>query len=277
MTDRFIFSGPQARQYLPIENVVIFIGMLLVSLAVAPGIAVCLFIYSLTKYNREVIRYLVIAFILGMVATLPALVIQTISVDVRNDPFRHPILSYLWYAFVVVALSEEGSKYLVLRFYAYPKAVFKEPFDGVVFAVMIGMGFATVENIEYVIKFGLETGVSRFFLAIPAHAAFAVLMGYPVGRAKFEKGRSWWLMGRGLLVAVLFHGSFDFFLFLQQSQQAAKYFSTGVLSFGAFASFYIAVRLAMRALRMHQAMKEEEEEAEHRDQFLNNKQTENDG
>jgi RsiW-degrading membrane proteinase PrsW (M82 family) len=277
MTARFIFSGQPVRRYRPIENVAIFIGMLLVSLAVAPGIAVCLFIYSLTKYNREAIRYLVIAFILGMVSTLPALVIQTISVDVRNDPFRHSILSYLWYAFVIVALSEEGSKYLVLRLYAYPKAVFKEPFDGVVFAVMIGMGFATVENIEYVIKFGLETGVSRFFLAIPAHAAFAVLMGYPVGRAKFEKGRSWWLMGKGPLVAVLFHGSFDFFLFLQQSRQAAKYFSTGVLSFGAFASFYIAVRLAMRALRMHRAMKEAEEEAEYRDQTINHRPTENDG
>ncbi len=251
--------------------------MLLVSLAVAPGIAVCLFIYSLTKYNREVIRYLIIAFILGMIATLPALLIQTISVDVRNDPFRHPILSYLWYAFVIVALSEEGGKFLVLRLYAYPKAVFKEPFDGIVFAVMIGMGFATVENIEYVIKFGLETAVSRFFLAIPAHAAFAVLMGYPVGRAKFEKGRSWWLMVRGLLVAVLFHGSFDFFLFLQQSRQAEKYFSTGVLSFGAFASFYIAVRMAMRALRMHRAMREAEEEAAYRDQTINHRPTEKDG
>lgn len=256
--------------------------MLLISLAVAPCIAICLFIYSLNKYNRDAIRYLVIAFILGMIATLPALGIQTAATDVRNDPFRHSIPSYLWYAFVVVALSEEGSKYLVLRIYAYPKAVFKEPFDGVVFAVMIGMGFATVENIEYVIKFGLETGVSRFFLAIPAHAAFAVLMGYPVGRAKFEEGRSWWQMGKGLLVAVLFHGSFDFFLFLQQSRQAEKYFSTGVLSFGAFASFYIAVRLAMRALRMHQAMKEAEEESEARAQFLtnnvnDNKQTENDG
>ena len=234
--------------------------MLLFALAVAPGIAVSLFIYSMNKYGRESIRYLIVAFILGMVATLPALLVQTLAEDVRDEPGRHSIWSYLWYAFVVVALSEEGSKYLVLRGYAYPKAVFKEPFDGVVFAVMIGMGFATVENIEYVLKFGLETAVSRTFLAIPAHASFAVLMGYPVGRAKFEKEYSLWLLTRGLVVAVLFHGSFDFFLFLQQSRVAAKYFSTGVLSFGAFATFYISVRLAMRALRMHRRRQEEEEE-----------------
>ena len=236
--------------------------MLLLSLAVAPGIAVCLFIYSLQRLGRASMRYLVTAFLLGAAATLPALAIQLWSVDVRNDPAHHSILSYLWFAFGVVAFSEEASKFLVLRFYAYPKTVFREPFDGIVYGVMIGMGFATVENIEYVLKFGLETGVSRFFLAIPAHAAFAVLMGYPVGRAKFAPAgmseKKALLMLQGLGTAVLFHGSFDFFLFLQQSHEATRYFSTGVLSFGAFATFYIAVRLAMRALRMHQRRRGEE-------------------
>ena len=234
--------------------------MLLIALAVAPGVAVCLFIYSLQRLGKGSMRYLATAFILGAVATLPALVVQLSSVDVRIDPWRHSIWSYLWYAFGAVALSEEGSKFLVLRFYAYPKKVFREPFDGVIYCVMIGMGFATVENIEYVRQFGLETGVSRFFLAIPAHASFAVLMGYPVGRAKFEPQHSLALLLRGLGVAVLFHGSFDFFLFLQQSHEATQYLSTGVLSFGAFATFYIAVRLAMRALRMHQHRQEEEAE-----------------
>jgi RsiW-degrading membrane proteinase PrsW (M82 family) len=232
--------------------------LLLFALAVAPGIAVCLFIYSLKRYGAGSMRYLVTSFILGMAATLPALLIQLRAVDVRTEPWRHSIASYIWYAFAVVALSEEGSKFLVLRFYAYPKRVFREPFDGVVYGVMIGMGFATVENIEYVHKFGLETGVSRFFLAIPAHAAFAVLMGYPVGRAKFRQRRRLGLLLWGLLVAVLFHGSFDFFLFVQQSREITRYLSTGMLSFGSFATFYIAVRLAMRALRIHQAQRAED-------------------
>jgi protease PrsW len=227
--------------------------MFLLALAIAPGIAVSLFIYSLNKYGRASMRYLVLAFLLGAVATLPALAVQLSFEDVRTEPWRHSIPAYLFYAFVVVALSEEGSKFLVLRFYAYRLSVFREPFDGVIYAVMIGMGFATVENIEYVHKFGLQTGVSRFFLAIPAHAAFAVLMGYPVGRAKFQRARTFFLLLWGLLVAVLFHGCFDFFVFIQQKREATRYFSAGMLSFGAFATFYIAVRLAMRAVRMHQA------------------------
>jgi RsiW-degrading membrane proteinase PrsW (M82 family) len=179
--------------------------------------------------------------------------------DVRNEPSHHSILSFAWFAFIIVAFSEEGSKYLVLRYYAYPKQTFREPFDGIVYSVMIGMGFATIENIEYVHQFGLETGLSRFFLAIPAHASFAVLMGYSVGMAKFDQQRAVRLMWKGLLIAVLFHGSFDFFLFLQQSQQATAYLSSGILSFGTFASFYIAVRLALRAIRRHFSLSAEQD------------------
>ncbi len=225
--------------------------LLLLAVAIAPGLAICLLIYSWDKYEKEPISHLLVSFLLGIAATIPALLIQSFTHDVRDDSMHHSVWDYAWYAFAVVGLSEEGSKYLMLRLYAYPKKAFSEPFDGIVYGVMVGMGFATVENIEYVRQFGLETGVVRFFLSVPAHAAFAVLMGYYVGLAKFNKGGASLLMWKGLLIAVLFHGSFDFFLFLQQSQVAKQYVSAGLLSFGAFISFYIAIRLALRAIRMH--------------------------
>jgi protease PrsW len=225
--------------------------MFLFALAVAPAIAICIFIYSLNKYGRSSTLHLLLAFLLGMIATFPALKLQELTVDPRTHPWRHSIGYFAFYAFGVIALSEEGLKFLILRLYAYPRTWFKEPFDGIVYSVMIGMGFATIENIEYVRQFGLEAGVSRFFLAVPAHASFAVLMGYPAGKAKSDRSHAVWLLLQGLGVAVLFHGSFDFFLFLQQSQAAQKYLSTGILSFGTFASFYIAVRLAMTAIRRH--------------------------
>lgn len=234
--------------------------MVLLALAIAPGIAICLFIYSLNRSGKGSGSSLLLSFVLGCLSTLPPFLVQMLTEDVRSAPYRHSILSYAWYAFIVVAFSEEGSKFLVLRYYAYPKRSFSEPFDGIVYAVMIGVGFATVENIEYIWKFGVETGVARFFLSVPAHASFAVLMGYNVGWAKFEPGRSGWLMRKGLLIAVLLHGSYDFFLFLQQNRSVTRYVSTGILSFGAFATFYIAVRLALRAIRMHGELSEEEME-----------------
>src|SRR5580698_3181424 len=143
--------------------------MFLLTLAVAPGIAVCLFVYSLNKYGRGSMRYLVLSFVLGMAATLPAMVLPLLAEDVRDEPSRHSILSYAWYAYIVVALSEEGSKFLVLRCYAYPKKSFGSPFDGIVYSVFFFNETATIENIEYVHQFGVEIGFSRFFLAIPAH------------------------------------------------------------------------------------------------------------
>ena len=225
-----------------------------------PGIAISLFIYSFRRLGKGSVRHLIISFILGICATIPPFLIQWLAGDVRDDPYQHSILSFAWYAFIIVAFTEEGSKYLVLRWYAYPLESFQEPFDGVIYAVMIGMGFATVENIEYVWKFGVETGVARMFLSVPAHASFAVLMGYNIGLAKFRTQRKIWLMWKGLLIVVLLHGSFDFFLFIQQHRVVRRYVSDGILSFGAFASFYIAVRQAWKAIRLHAAKEEYPEE-----------------
>jgi len=234
--------------------------LLLLSLAIAPGIAISLFIYSFRKTGRTSVWQLVSPFLLGMCATIPPFLIQLAAGDVRDEPYRHSILSFAWFAFVIVALTEEGSKYLVVRWYAYPLDQFQEPFDGVIYAVMIGMGFATVENIEYVWKFGLETGVARMFLSVPAHAAFAVLMGYNIGLAKFQPERKRWLMTKALLIVVLLHGSFDFFLFLKQSRTALTYVSDGMLSFCAFTSFYIAVRQAWKAIRLHAAQEHDDDQ-----------------
>ncbi len=232
--------------------------MLLLALAIAPGFAICLFIYSRDRYDKEPLRYLVISFLLGMLSTFPALLIQLLAGDTREKVTSHFILSYAFFAYVVVALSEETCKFMMLRLYAYPKKTFNEPFDGIVYAVMVGMGFATVENIEYVWHYGFQTGFIRFFLSVPAHASFAVLMGYYVGLAKFNPRGRTWLMWRGLLIAVFFHGSFDFCLFLQQNEKVTQYISTGLLSFGAFASYYIAIRLAIRAIRLQHTLSEQE-------------------
>ena len=237
--------------------------MLLLALAIAPGIAISLYIYSTDRYEREPLGYLIVSFFLGMISTIPALTIQLLAGDIREKTTSHIILSYAFFAYIIVALSEEGSKFLMLRLYAYPKKAFCEPFDGIVYSVMVGMGFATVENIEYVYKFGLGTGIIRFFLSVPAHASFAVLMGYYAGLAKINPSRSFWLLCKGIFVAVFFHGTFDFCIFLQQNERVTEYISTGLLSFGAFASFYISFRLAMRAIRMQKALSKQEFEQNH--------------
>src|SRR5206468_175818 len=129
---------------------------------------------------------------------------------------------------------------------------FNEPFDGIIYSVMIGMGFATLENIGYVLNYGFKTGIIRMFLSVPSHGAFAVLMGYHVGLAKFDAPNAIKHMVKGVLLAIFFHGSFDFFLLLQNSFQVKQYVSNGLLLSGALVAWSIAIRMSIRSIRLHQ-------------------------
>ena len=120
------------------------------------------------------------------------------------------------------------------------------------------MGFATLENIGYVLNYGFQTGILRMFLSVPSHGAFAVLMGYHVGLAKFDKaprrrGAIQHIV-KGLLLAIFFHGAFDFFLLLQNSRQVKQHVSNGLLISGALVMWYIAIRISIRSIRLHEEL-----------------------
>jgi RsiW-degrading membrane proteinase PrsW (M82 family) len=119
---------------------------------------------------------------------------------------------------------------------------------------MISMGFATLENIGYVLNYGFKTGIIRMFLSVPSHGAFAVLMGYHVGLAKFDAPRGIQHIIKGLLLAIFFHGAFDFFLLLQNSAQVKKYVSNGLLLSGALVAWYIAIRISIKSIRLHEEL-----------------------
>jgi protease PrsW len=231
--------------------------MLPLALALAPGIAIAFFIYWKDKFNREPAKYLIVCFLLGMLSTIPAIIIQKSADPVLNNFFTSKtIYYYAAFAYLVVGLSEELSKFLMLRWYAYPKKAFDEPMDGIVYSVMVSMGFATLENVLYVQQGGLQVALLRMFLSVPAHAAFAVLMGYYVGLAKFNKERSGILLVKGVLAAAFFHGSFDFFLFVQQNAAVTKQVSTGLLALGAIASWFIAIKLSLKSIKLHRLLSE---------------------
>ena len=229
--------------------------MLLLALSIAPGLAIILYIYRKDSYDKEPKKYLLVSFLLGMLSTLPAIVMEKAGKFVFGETDAYsPISLYAFFAFIIVAGSEEGSKFAMVKWYAYPKKHFDEPFDGIIYSVMVSMGFATVENIMYVQQNGLGTAILRMFLSVPAHAAFGVVMGYYIGLAKFNKERSGLYLIAGLLLAMFFHGAFDFFLFLQESIRVKQYVSGGLLYVGALGSFYLAVRLSLRSIRLHREL-----------------------
>src|ERR1700687_6211433 len=120
-----------------------------IALAVAPGIAICMFIFYTDVYNKEPKFELFFSFFLGCLAILPAVVFE----DSFSSVLDGTVSGVAIFSYAVVAFSEESSKFLGLRLYSYKQKSFDEPLDGIVYAVMVSMGFATVENIIYVQKY----------------------------------------------------------------------------------------------------------------------------
>lgn len=215
---------------------------LLILSALFPVLLVILIIYYMDKYEKEPKNLLIANFFLGAIVSIIITTILYLLSDFVFTENENSILSQFIKAFFIVALIEEFSKYVIIRFVAQPNKAFNEPFDGIVYAVMVSMGFAATENIMYVLNGGIEVAILRAFTAVPAHATFAVLMGYYMGKAKFSKNK-WKLNLLGLSLAVLFHGAYDFFLFID--------FVPGIWV-GAFVSLVVGIILSIKAIKKHQ-------------------------
>lgn len=221
-------------------------------LAIAPGVAISFYIILKDEYNKEPRKHLLISFLLGVVSIIPAMLMELPLIWAEQLPFFKSTIGIACKAFLLVALPEEFAKYIMLKLYAYRQPEYDEPFDGIVYAVMVGMGFATAENMMYVYEYGIATGIVRMFLAIPAHATFAIIMGYFMGKARFSAHKEKLLLGAGLCWSVVFHGSYDFFLFLKDKQQSQTEFDIFML-LGAVISLLTGIILSKKAIATHLA------------------------
>jgi ribosomal protein S18 acetylase RimI-like enzyme len=109
-----------------------------------------------------------------------------------------------------------------------------------------------VENIAYVWQHGYSVVFARMLTSVPAHASFAAIMGYYIGKAKFDVAHRKKLLYTGLFTAILFHGSFDSFIFLSENRWLKQYVSEFLLFGGAVGSLYTAFRLSRKLFRLHQ-------------------------
>lgn len=181
---------------------------LLLLLAVLPGLLISYAIFRADKYEREPLAPLVLCFAAGAVVTIPVVLLERWAFASLGNPplpFGHTALL----SFGVLALSEESTKFMLLLALAFHRRFFNEPFDGIVYAVLIAMGFATLENVAYTNRFGLQTGLLRSLTAVPAHLVFGIVQGYFAGLAKFDRPNRNHLLARGLLISILLHGTYD--------------------------------------------------------------------
>ena len=189
---------------------------LLLLVAVAPAAFLLYQVYKCDPVEKEPTKLLVILLVLGAVSTIPAMILEGIGFDTILSGWHGGKYSYLFVSnFIVIALVEEGCKFIFLNIKTWKNSAFDYIFDGIVYAVFVSLGFAIAENILYVFQYGLGTGILRAFTAIPGHCLFAVFMGYFYGQAKYAdahglSGAKVLNLFSALAVAVLLHGTYDF-------------------------------------------------------------------
>ena len=122
--------------------------MNLLLLSIAPILIIIAYIYIHDKYEKEPPILLLGSFVLGaVVSVLIVLGLYVITGQLFPLTDKYSIWQQFVHAFVVVGLSEEFSKYVIVKYFAQPRKAFNEPYDGIVYAVMVSMGFACTENI----------------------------------------------------------------------------------------------------------------------------------
>lgn len=215
-------------------------SILLIILAIVPGVLIGYLIYRSDLYEKESPLPLSICFGLGVLSAFPALKLEEWG-DRMGIQEGQNFWMLILLAFVVVALSEELMKFIVLIAYPFQKSFFNEPMDGIIYAGMIGMGFATIENIFYATQFGTGTTIVRAFTAVPAHGIFAIVMGYYIGLAKMDKTKRTQYLVKGLGIAVLIHGTYDFFI-LQHYHEWLMLVATFVLLVSGFYAYQLIKR-----------------------------------
>ena len=193
-----------------------YLNPILIAAAVIPAVVLLVKVYKVDHLDKESPRLLWNLVVRGVIATVFAMLTEWIGEFVLSSFVQEGTVFYnfLLY-FIVVAVSEEGFKYLLMKQRTWKDPEFNFQFDGVVYAVFVSLGFALWENISYVLMYGFGTALVRAVTAVPGHACFGVFMGAWYGLSR--KYESYGMHSQSkvcrvvaLLSSIVLHGCYDF-------------------------------------------------------------------
>jgi RsiW-degrading membrane proteinase PrsW (M82 family) len=202
--------------------------VILLLIALAPGLFLAWYFYHRDSYEPEPKLKIIKIFFIGALMVAPAALAELLLVNITRVTTQG-IFHIFVLSFLIIAPIEELLKYFAVRKWIYNSLEFDEAMDGIVYTVSVSLGFATVENVIYVVAGGIGTGITRAFLAIPGHALFGALMGSYIGRAKFNPVKEEKLLVTGVVLAILCHGLYDFLVLTRSAFSSVVILLLGIL------------------------------------------------
>lgn len=177
-------------------------------IALIPGIFWVWF-YRRNDNNPEPRKLILKVFVAGMVITLPAIVFEYAAEFFFPFINAKSIITVIISSLFIVAPIEEYLKYYVVKRVALKNKAFDEPIDGVIYGVVAGLGFASLENLIVISAEGQGIIILRFATATLMHAITTGIVGYYLSMNKFSENNSKNTVWKGLLIAIVLHGLYN--------------------------------------------------------------------
>ncbi len=185
--------------------------ILLLLLSIFPALILLAYFERQDKGKKEPRKLRAKVFLYGILAVIAAIFIEVILEEFFTS-LQIPTIYYIFLtSFITAAITEESLKLWVVRKNLLKSIHFDEAMDGITYTIIASMGFATMENIMYVLDGGVYVAVLRAFTAVPAHALFSGIMGYYILRPKKSQVLT------GLCFGVFYHGLYNFLLMSQSA------------------------------------------------------------
>ena len=191
---------------------------ILTAAALLPALFLMHYIYRLDRIEKEPLGLLIRLVGAGALSCFPAAFAESslISLASNHIDVNSELYAFVT-AFLIVAICEEGVKFIALKLFTWNNDEFNCNFDGIVYAVFVSLGFAALENVMYVQQYGLSVAVSRAILSVPGHMTFSIFMGHYYSKAKksmllvrLSEARHY--LRVSYIIAVLLHGFYDYCL-----------------------------------------------------------------
>ena len=213
--------------------------------AFIPSLVLVYHFYKKDKRKPEPLKRIFKLFILGMVVVAIVLIPELILGAIFKVYNLHSVINAFLRAFIVAAVCEEIAKLLIVKKFIYNDHHFDEIMDGILYTVVVSLGFACVENIIYITGYGIEVITLRALFAVPLHASASGIMGYFIGKAKFSQSKieEKNYMVKGLCFAITIHGLYNFIFFTLSGPLALLL--NGIILFSAFRFLYNKINSAI--------------------------------
>jgi len=210
----------------------------IISFVIPPVIALILMLMASRILDKKMLIQFSSSFFLGILTAIPMVIGLYLASQYALIENTGSLRRHLLFSFVIVGFLAEFTKFLLLRYYFIPKEGISKPFDGILYSVMISMGFAMVANIYFYLAWPPPFNEPIVTLSLPlANLIIGIILGFFIGFGKFRKQHVDYLTALG--AATFFHGFYIFCIL------ARDFVLLGLVG---FVALIIAVLLALRSL-----------------------------